>query len=113
MEVALRGVHADMYSIVAPLELRAGIALFSPSNLFYTDGSLMDGVVGLSSFDRLQYRTAELAAIPMAMNHIENEALGRYLILTESMSSIRAMESRKISLHTHRSCTSVNKNVGN
>jgi ribonuclease HI len=37
----------------------------------------------------------------MAMNHIENEALGRYLILTDSKSSIRAMESRKISLHTH------------
>jgi hypothetical protein len=37
----------------------------------------------------------------MAMDHIENEALGRYLILTDSMSSIRAMKSRKISLHTH------------
>jgi hypothetical protein len=42
MEVALFGVHADMYPIVAPLELRAGIALFSPPNLFYTDGLLMD-----------------------------------------------------------------------
>jgi hypothetical protein len=31
----LSGVHADMYPIVAPLELRAGIALFYPSNLFY------------------------------------------------------------------------------
>jgi hypothetical protein len=28
--------------------------------------------------------TAELAAIRMAMDHIENEALGRYLILTNS-----------------------------
>jgi hypothetical protein len=44
MEVALSGVHADIY----PLELRAGIALFSPSNLFYTDGSLMDGVAGFA-----------------------------------------------------------------
>jgi hypothetical protein len=32
---------------------------------------------------------------------IQNEALESYLILTDSMSSIRAMESRKISLHTH------------
>jgi ribonuclease HI len=55
--------------------------------------------------------TAELAAIRMAMNHIENEALGRYLILTDSMSSIRVMESRKISLHTHPFV--YNKNVGN
>jgi hypothetical protein len=47
MEVALSGVHADMYPIVAPLELK-GIALFSTSNLFYTDGSLMDGVAGFA-----------------------------------------------------------------
>jgi hypothetical protein len=53
MKVALLGVHADMYSIVAPLELRAGIALFSLLNLFYTDGSLMDGVwLGLPSITR-------------------------------------------------------------
>jgi hypothetical protein len=45
--------------------------------------------------------TAKLAAIHMAMDHIKNEALGGYLILTDSMSSIRAIESRKISLHTH------------
>jgi hypothetical protein len=37
MKVGLSGVHADIYPIVAPLELRAGIALFSPSNSFYTD----------------------------------------------------------------------------
>jgi hypothetical protein len=36
----------------------------------------------------------------MAMDHIENESLGRNLILTDSMSSIRAMESRIIALHT-------------
>jgi hypothetical protein len=33
---------------------------------------------------------------------IENEELGKCLILTDSMSSIMAMESRKISLHTHQ-----------
>jgi hypothetical protein len=43
MEVALSGVHADMYPVVAPHGLRGG---FSLSNLFYTDGSLMDGVAG-------------------------------------------------------------------
>jgi hypothetical protein len=42
LEVALSGVQADMYPVVAPLELRAGIALFFPSNLFYIDSSLMD-----------------------------------------------------------------------
>jgi hypothetical protein len=45
--------------------------------------------------------TAEIAAIRMNIDHIENEALRKYLILTDSMSSIRAMESRIISLHIH------------
>jgi hypothetical protein len=68
---------------------RVGIALFSSSNLFYTDASLMDGVAGFAvhhSIDcNIGFRirgpasvfTAELAAIRMAMDHIENEALGR------------------------------------
>jgi hypothetical protein len=88
MEVALFGVHADMYPIVAPLI----VALFSLSNLFYTDGSLMDGVAGFAvhhSIDNnIGFRmrgpssvfTTELAAIHMTMYHIENGALGRYLI---------------------------------
>jgi hypothetical protein len=46
MEIAFSGVHANMYPIIASLEFRAGIALFSQSNLFYTDGSLTDGVAG-------------------------------------------------------------------
>jgi hypothetical protein len=116
MEAALSGVHADIYPIVAPLKLRAGIALLSPSNLFYTDGSLMDGDAGFAVHHSIECNvgfrmrgpasvfTAELAAIRMAMDHIENEALGRYLILTDSMSS---------SCIPIRSCTSVNKNVGN
>jgi ribonuclease HI len=57
----------------------------------------MDGVAGFAvhhSIDcNIEFRMAamELAAICMAMDHIENETLGRYLILTDSMSSIRAM----------------------
>jgi hypothetical protein len=113
MEIALSGVHANIYPIIASLELRAGIALFSPSNLFYTDGSLMDGVAGFAVHHMMDCNigfrmrgpasvfTAELAAIRMTMDHIEKESPGRYLILTDSISSIRAMESRKISLHTH------------
>jgi hypothetical protein len=79
MEVELSGILADMYPIVAPLELRAGIALFSPPNLFYTDGSLMDGVAGFAVHYSIDYNigfrmrgpasvfTAELAAIRMVM----------------------------------------------
>jgi hypothetical protein len=46
MEIAISGVYADMYPIIAPFELGAGIVLFSRSNLFYTSGSLMNGVAG-------------------------------------------------------------------
>jgi hypothetical protein len=79
------------------------IASFSPSNLFYTDGSLMDGVAGFAVHHTMDCNigsrmkgpakvfTAELAAIRMDMEHIENESLGRYLILTVSMNSIRAI----------------------
>jgi hypothetical protein len=74
----------------------------------------MDCNVGFWMRGPVSVFTEELAAIRMAMDHIENESLGRYLILTYSMSSIRAMESRKISLYTPiRLCTSVKKNVGN
>jgi hypothetical protein len=55
IKVALSGVHADMYPIDAPLELRAGIALFSPSNFFtlwFTDG--WSGWFCRPSLDRLQ-----------------------------------------------------------
>jgi hypothetical protein len=56
MEISISGVHADMYPIIAPLELRAGIALFSPLNLFFTDGSLVDGVEMLNFFAILFFR---------------------------------------------------------
>jgi hypothetical protein len=78
MEFVNSGVHANMYPIVAPLELRANIALFSPSNLFFTDGSLMDGVAGFAVHHSIDCNvgfpmrgpanifTVELAAIRMA-----------------------------------------------
>jgi hypothetical protein len=65
----------------------------------------MDGVAGFAAHHSIDCNigfwmrgpmsvfTEELAVIRMAMNHIDNDALGKYLILTDSMSSIRAMES--------------------
>jgi hypothetical protein len=62
LEVALSGVHANLYPIVAPLELRAGIALFSPSNLFYTDGSLLDGVASFAVHHSIDHRILDEGA---------------------------------------------------
>jgi hypothetical protein len=95
MVVTLSGVHADMYGFCIVLSI----------DLSYTDGSLMDGVAGFAVHQSIDCNIGfwmreptsvfmvELAAIRMAMDHIENEALGRNMILTDSMSSIRAMES--------------------
>jgi hypothetical protein len=63
----------------------------------------MDGLAGFAvhhSMDcnigfRMRGSTSVFTAELAAMGHIKNEALGRYLILTDSMSSIRAMESRR------------------
>jgi hypothetical protein len=62
MEVALSGVHANMYPIVAPLELRAGIALFSSLNLFYWFTDRWSGWFCRPSLDRLQYRILDEGA---------------------------------------------------
>jgi hypothetical protein len=51
----------------------------------------MDCNIGFRMRGPASVFTEELAAIRMAMDHIENESLGRYLILTYSMSSIMAM----------------------
>jgi hypothetical protein len=70
MEFAVSSVHADMYPIVAPLELRAGIGLFSPLNLFCTDGwSGWFCNIGFQMRGPASVFTAELAAILMAMDY--------------------------------------------
>jgi hypothetical protein len=45
--------------------------------------------------------TDELIAVSIDLIYISFEIPGEYVILTNSLSSIRAMENRKISLHTH------------
>jgi hypothetical protein len=72
MEVALFGVHAGMYPIVAPLELRAGIALFSSSNLLagLAVHHSIDCNIGFWMRGAASVFTAQLAAIRMVMDHI-------------------------------------------
>jgi hypothetical protein len=86
-----------MYPVVAPLELRAGIALFLSIDGFAVHHSI-DCNIGFRMREPTSVFTAALAAIRLAMDHIGNEALGRH------------KKSRYIPI---RSCTSVNKNVGN
>jgi ribonuclease HI len=45
--------------------------------------------------------SAEISAIRMALEHIQICPRGQYLILSDSLSSFMAMQSRKITCKTH------------
>jgi hypothetical protein len=81
-------------------------------NNFYTDGSMIDNVAGFS-VDNRNYETghqlakqssvfsAEISAIRMALEHIQIYPRGRYLILSDNLSSLRALRSRRITCKAH------------
>jgi ribonuclease HI len=86
---------------------------FDPNAILYTDGSKSVEGTGCAVFHRENLEltmklgepsgvfTAELTAIVLALYHIKSHDPGQFLIVTDSMSSILALESRKISLKTH------------
>jgi hypothetical protein len=103
MENKLANIKEVMYSLVTPRELlTVTVTGYGSSCIFYTDGSLLfikcvggfeykiQGVAGVL--------TAELSALFTALRHIAEviRPPERCLILTDSLSSIKAMLSRKI-----------------
>jgi hypothetical protein len=76
-------------------------------NIFYTDGSMIDDVAGFAVHNR-NYETghllvepssvfsAEISAIRMALKNIQICPYGRYLILSDNLSSVMVMRSRRI-----------------
>jgi hypothetical protein len=111
METALSGVQTFMYSVVAPLELLTVTARYAASMVFDTDGSLIDGCAGFA-FHRageggFGYKisslagifTAELTDLFVTLRHIGEvtQPPEKCLILTDSLSSVKAVLSRKIS----------------
>jgi hypothetical protein len=104
-----------MYSVMAPQELLTVTATCAESMVFYSDGSLIDGCAVLA-FHRtgeggFGYKisspagifTAELTALFVTLRHIEEviQTPEKCLILTDSLSSVKALLSRKISHRTH------------
>jgi hypothetical protein len=91
-------VQETMYSLVASHELLTVTSGFAPLCIFYTDGSLVEGYAGFASVF-----TTKLSAIFTALRYIAEVILPpeRCLILTDSLSSIKAMKSSKIAHHTH------------
>jgi ribonuclease HI len=115
IERALSGVQTFMHLVVAPREHFTVTAGYVESMIFYTDGSLIDGCAGFS-FHRTEeggfgYKilspagifTAELTVLLVPLRHI-GEAIQlpeKFLILTDSLSSVKALSSNKISHRTH------------
>jgi hypothetical protein len=69
MEVALSGVYADMYSIVASLDLRVGNASFSPSSVrVYPRVSFMYAHVGIAGNERSYFEARQASLGNMEYN---------------------------------------------
>jgi hypothetical protein len=85
---------------------------YATQNIFSTDGSMIDDVAGFAVHNR-NYETghqlakpssvfsAEVSAIRMALEHIQICHRGRYLILSETLSSLMAIRSRWITYKGH------------
>jgi hypothetical protein len=112
MTVALASVDKSMYQSVASRELATITSDYPTENIFYTDGSMI-GDVAEFAVHNSNYETghqlakpssvfsAETSAIRMALEHIQICPRGRYLILSDSLSSLMAMRSRRITCKTH------------
>jgi uncharacterized glyoxalase superfamily protein PhnB len=73
--------------------------VLEPWKCFVTAEQLQKTIFMTSLKKKNQKRTNKHFSVVLV--HISFEIPGEYVILTDSLSSILAMESRKISLHTH------------
>jgi ribonuclease HI len=100
-----------MHSLVAPRELSVVTSEYVELAVFYTDGSLIEGSAGFAihptGVGGFGFKlsspagvfSAELSALFMALHHIRQviKPPEKCLILTDSLSSIRTMLSKRIS----------------
>jgi hypothetical protein len=112
MTVALASVDKSMYSSVASRELATITSDYPTENIFYTDESMINVVAGFAVHNRnfetghqltkpFSVFSAEISAIRMALEHIQICFRSRYLILSDSLRSLMAMRSRRITCKTH------------
>jgi ribonuclease HI len=105
--------NQDNLTMIAPRVVAEITSEFDPDSVIYTDGSRSDSGTGCAFFHRDNFEwslklcepsgvfTAELTAIVNALHHIKTHNPGRFLIVSDSMSSIEAIKSRKISKKSH------------
>jgi ribonuclease HI len=103
----------DKYPSAASRELATITSANHTENVFYTNGSMIYDIAAFAVHNR-NYKTghqlakpsksvfsAEISAIRMALEHIKICPRGRYLILSDSLSSFMAMRPRRITCKTH------------
>jgi hypothetical protein len=112
MTDAFASIDKSMYPSVVSRELATITSDYPAENIFYTDGPMIDDVAAFAVNNR-NYETehqlakpssvftAKISAIRMALEHIQICSRGRYLILSNSLSSFLAMRSKKITCKTH------------
>jgi RNase H len=109
----LLGTRRDSLSTIAPQIVSSITARYARESVIFTDGSRIDGKTGFGVFHGENFEmgfrlvepsdifTAELTAIFYALEHIRSHSPGRYLILTDSLSSVQALQTRVISPKGH------------
>jgi ribonuclease HI len=109
----LKEVEKEFYSIIAPSEVSAITDRYQQTHVFYTYGSLIEDQTGFGIHNYNECKieqklqspssvfSAEILAIKSALEHISNKPQGKYIISTDSMSSLMALESRKFSCRSH------------
>jgi hypothetical protein len=113
VERELFSISKDFYQAVVPRLVASVLSRFESSAVFFTDGSRGEAGTGFGVYQlnggEISYRlrkpigvfTSELSAIFMALVQIGNHQPGEFIILSDSMSSLRALQTRKISPRTH------------
>jgi hypothetical protein len=117
MEKALSGIQTSMRSVEATRQVLTVTSRYATSIVFYTDGSLIDecscsgfvihrteeGGFGNKISSPTVIFTVEFTALFVTLGRIveDIQAREKYLILTDSLSSVKALLSRKIFHRTH------------
>lgn len=95
-----------------------------PAKIIFTDGSKSEVGTGAAMYaDEPQHSTslrlnepatvftAELSAIKMAILHIASQPIGKYIVASDSLSSIQAIITRKISARTNQLIIDIVSNI--
>jgi ribonuclease HI len=113
VKIQLAPHNKEEYHIVAPSIVSQATVSFDKSSILFTDGSKNNGETGFGVYHFENYElglrlrepsgvfTSELTAVLHALLHIKTHAPGKFLIMSDSMSSIAALQSQRISPKIH------------